>query len=82
MTARALLTESEAAEQLRVCARTLRQARKEGRLTFVLIGRCVRYTMEDLETFIASSRQDTMPAKRATRSTVRRNATIVPFTAR
>lgn len=78
----ALLTEDEAAQALKVCTRTLRQARKDGRLTFVLIGRCVRYTMDDLENFIATSRQDTMPRNRVTRRTVTRQAKIVPFTAR
>jgi len=39
MTAPALLTEDEAAQALRVCARTLRKARREGRLSYVLIGR-------------------------------------------
>ena len=78
----ALLTEQEAAEALRVCTRTLRQARKDGRLTYVLIGRCVRYTMDDLESFIAVSRQDTMPRKRITRRAARPAGKIIPFTAR
>lgn len=51
MTAPALLTEAEAAEALRLCQRTLRKARKEGRLSYVLIGRAVRYTMDDIATF-------------------------------
>lgn len=33
-----LLTESEAAEALRLCPRTLRKARKAGLLHYVLIG--------------------------------------------
>ena len=78
----ALLTEREAAEALRVCARTLRQARKDGRLTYVLIGRCVRYTPADLEAFVAMSRQDHQPAPKRKASTARPAAKIVPFTAR
>ena len=34
-----LLTEAEAAERLKVCARTLRKARISGQLTFVQMGR-------------------------------------------
>ena len=85
MTAPALLTETEAAEALRLCPRTLRKARQEGRLTYVLIGRAVRYTMRDLESFIEASRQDATPCRTPTRrTTVKRNTggNIVPFTAR
>ena len=82
MSAPALLTEDEAAQALKVCTRTLRQARKDGRLTYVLIGRCVRYTMDDLADFIATSRQDTMPKKRAVKRASDRPGKIVPFTAR
>lgn len=80
----ALLTEAEAAEALRVCTRTLRKARREGKLSYVLIGRAVRYTMRDLETFIEASRQDTRPCERhVTRITSRRqNGKVIPFTAR
>lgn len=77
-----MLTEQEAAEALRVCTRTLRQARKDGRLTFVLIGRCVRYTPEDLEAFVAMSRQDHQPAPKRRAAITRPAAKIVPFTAR
>lgn len=56
MTAQALLTETEAAEVLRVCARTLRKARQEGALPFVRIGRTIRYTESDLSQFIERSR--------------------------
>lgn len=85
MTAQALLTEPEAAEALRLSTRTLRKARSEGRLTYVLIGRSVRYTMDDLASFIEASRQDAQPCDKHTRrqTTARpRNGKIVPFTAR
>jgi hypothetical protein len=84
VTAPALLTENEAAEALRLCPRTLRKARQEGRLTYVLIGRAVRYTMRDLESFIEASRQDGPCRREPTRRTnVRRHSgVIVPFTAR
>lgn len=57
MTGRLLLTEPEAAERLRICPRMLRKARKDGRLHYVLIGRAVRYTVDDLESYIATLRQ-------------------------
>lgn len=85
MTAPALLTEAEAAEALRLCTRTLRKARQEGRLTYVLIGRAVRYTMSDLDTFISEARQDNRrcePATTTRRAIRRKSATIVPFSQR
>lgn len=85
MTAPALLTEPEAAEALRLSTRTLRKARSEGKLTYVLIGRSVRYTAEDLASFIEASRQDAQPCEKPTRNqtTVRpRSGKILPFTAR
>jgi len=84
MTAPALLTETEAAEALRLCPRTLRKARQEGRLTYILIGRAVRYTMSDLESFIEASRQDSQPCRQPMhRSSVKRQSgNIVPFSAR
>lgn len=85
MTAQALLTEPEAAEALRLSTRTLRKARSEGRLSYVLIGRSVRYTMDDLASFIEASRQDAQPCEKHTRrqiATRPRSGKIVPFTAR
>lgn len=83
MTAPALLTETEAAEALRVCPRTLRKARQEGKLSYVLIGRAVRYTADDLQGFIEASRQDRQPCQTTRRTNARRNTgNIVPFTAR
>lgn len=82
MTAPALLTEAEAAEALRICTRTLRKARQEGKLAFVLIGRAVRYTPDDLQGFIEASRQDRHPCAPSRRTVARRPGTVIPFTAR
>lgn len=53
----ALLTELQAADQLALCPRTLRKARQRGDLPYVLIGRAVRYTPDDLQAFIDRNRQ-------------------------
>ncbi|MBA4087400.1 MAG: hypothetical protein C0491_06320 [Novosphingobium sp.] len=80
-----LMTEAEAAQRLRVCTRTLRKARRAGTLRYVLIGRAVRYTEDDLVTFIDSLRtvSQACPAQ-PTRNTRRKNksAKIIPFTER
>lgn len=85
MTAQALLTEPEAAEALHLCTRTLRKARKEGRLTYVLIGRAVRYTMADLNDFIEAHKMTdataNTPKPRATTKAVQAG-NIVPFSQR
>ena len=52
-----LLTEAEAAAAVRLCPRTLRKERQAGRLTYVRIGRTVRYTTADLESFIEGARE-------------------------
>ncbi len=57
MTDQLLLTEVEAAERLRLCTRTLRKARKDGALHYILIGRAVRYTVADLESFVERLRK-------------------------
>lgn len=87
MTHPLLLTEDEAADRLRLSARTLRKARQEGTLRYVLIGRAVRYTLEDLESFIDSLRRvqpPCQPHRSSPRVTTRRpkSAQIVPFTGR
>ena len=84
MTAPALLTEAEAAEALRLCPRTLRKARQDGRLTYVLIGRAVRYTMSDLDRFIEASRQDATPCRPRQPRTIakRQSGRVIPFSAR
>ncbi|WP_324262521.1 helix-turn-helix domain-containing protein [Altererythrobacter sp. H2] len=84
MSAQVLLTEPQAAKALQVCVRSLRKARQDGRLTYVLIGKSVRYTMEDLRGFIEASRQDAKPCRKPTPRTNAGNraGNIVPFTER
>lgn len=85
MSAPALLTEAQAAEALQLCTRTLRKARQEGKLSYVLIGRAVRYTMSDLDSFIEASRQDAQPCPKPTvrrASASRRSGNILTFTQR
>ncbi|MGW8201934.1 helix-turn-helix domain-containing protein [Sphingomonas bisphenolicum] len=83
-----LLTEPEAADRLRLCTRTLRKARQAGQLHYVLIGRAVRYTVEDLESYVEQLRQvqPVCPPVQPTRriSVPRRTGerVIVPFTER
>lgn len=92
-----LLTEPEAAELLHLCPRTLRKARQEGLLHYVLIGRAVRYTVADLESYIDALRQQVpapcrqsdpsplpraQPARKGRGVRARQSAEIVPFTAR
>lgn len=79
-----LLTEPEAAEALRVCPKTLRKARQDGRLTYVLIGRSVRYTIDDLMGFVEASKQDAQPVVKPTVNKRCRKQTgkIIPFTDR
>lgn len=82
-----LLTETEAAQRLRLSTRTLRKARGEGKLRYVLIGRAVRYTEDDLTSFIDSLRtvQPACPPKpQPTRNTRQKgkSAQIIPFTVR
>lgn len=87
MTRQLLLTEAEAADRLRLSQRTLRKARQDGQLRYVLIGRAVRYTEQDLETFIDSLRtvQPQCPPKSPPTRNVkpsRKSGVIVPFTVR
>ncbi len=82
-----LVTEVEAAAQLRVCARTLRKERQAGRLPYILVGRRVLYAPSDLETFIERARAITAPAppKRNGQGKIsenRRTGVIVPFSQR
>lgn len=87
MTKPLLLTEMEAADHLRLSIRTLRKARQEGTLRYVLIGRAVRYTVDDLESFVDSHRKVSAPCPKpdlGPRSRARscKAAAIIPFTAR
>ena len=78
-----LLTEDEAAEALRICARKLRAARQAGKLHYVLIGRAVRYTPEDLTAYIDSLRQVqpacSQPVQKRTGRASQRGGKIIPF---
>ncbi len=83
-----LLTEAEAADRLRLCTRTLRKERQAGRLRYVLIGRAVRYTVEDLESYVEQLRQvqpacpPVQPTRRISVSRRPGDRVIVPFTER
>lgn len=82
-----LFTEAEAAERLRVCTRTLRKARISGQLHYVLIGRAIRYTLADLESYIERLRQvqPPCPPKEPTRrisKPSRKGGEVVPFSER
>ncbi len=85
MTEQLLLTEAEAAARLSLCARTLRKARQEGKLHYVLCGRAVRYTVADLESFVERLRKVepacTRPKPTRQSATTRRSDgdVIVPF---
>jgi excisionase family DNA binding protein len=48
-----LLTEVEAAKALGISPRTLWTLRDEGKIPFVRIGKCVRYSIEALKKWIA-----------------------------
>ena len=88
MTEQILLTETDAAERLSLSTRTLRKARRDGLLPYILIGRAVRYTVDDLESYIERLRQvqSACPPVQSTRRTTapRRSGegVIVPFTKR
>ena len=78
-----LITEAEAVKAMRLSARTLRKARKAGTLHYVLIGRAVRYTVEDLTTYIDSLRQIEPPCQqpvpKRTSASTRHSAKVIPF---
>lgn len=87
MTAPLLLTEPEAATALSLCPRTLRKARQQGRLPYVLIGKAIRYTLADLEQFIAAAHQLDQPCpepKPRLKASAARSGdrVVVPFTQR
>lgn len=83
-----LLTEAEAAKRLSLCTRTLRKARQDGQLPYILIGRAVRYTIADLESYIERLRQvqpACQPAQRPARisgSRPKGGGVIIPFSER
>ena len=53
-----LLTPREAAKSLGICERTLYGLTKSGELPVVRIGRAVRYSVDDLKTWIKKSLQN------------------------
>lgn len=53
-----LLTAKEAAKALSICERTLYGLSKRGELRVVRIGRAVRYSIADLETWIKKSSEN------------------------
>ncbi|WP_425335991.1 helix-turn-helix domain-containing protein [Sphingomonas kaistensis] len=82
-----LLKESQAADRLAIAERTLRKIRGEGRISFVLIGRSVRYSLSDLDAFIQScrgkvARCPSTSRKAARTSTSTSSEMVVAFTAR
>ena len=86
MTAPALLTETEAAEALRVCARTLRRLRKRGDIRYVAVtSRTVAYRLEDLQAFIEKRSltcNDVNPTRRSAPRRQPGGGAVVGFTAR
>lgn len=78
-----LLKEPEAAAALGLCPRTLREARKAGKLRYVLIGRAVRYTPEDITAYIDSLRQVEPPCpaevQKRTKASSSRSGQVIPF---
>ena len=50
-----LLSESDVAEILGVCNRTVWQLRKDGKIRAVKIGASVKYTREEVDRFILAS---------------------------
>lgn len=86
MSTPALLTEEEAAAAFRVCARTLRKERQAGRLSYILIGRCVRYDPSDLQAYIERLKTvDRAPVSKAAARKVganQKSGVIVPFSQR
>ncbi|WP_103727614.1 helix-turn-helix domain-containing protein [Novosphingobium sp. HII-3] len=74
------MTEGEAAAALQICPRTLRKARQQGDLSFVRIGRNVRYSQSDIEQFIERSRECHSTSARAPRSgSTRSRSTVFDF---
>lgn len=75
-----LLTEQEAADALRLSARTLRKARQAGQLNFFQHGSSIRYAPADLAQFIERNRVCPSTAAKAPRSgNTRSRSTVFDF---
>lgn len=61
---RLLLTEREAARRLNVSRFALYTLRREGKIGYVPLGRAVRYTVDQLAAWIASTRKDATNGQR------------------
>lgn len=60
-TNRLLLTEAQAATALGVSRRTLFSLRSDGKIPFVRIGKCIRYSVEALKEWIANQNENPKP---------------------
>jgi excisionase family DNA binding protein len=82
----ALLTHDEAAARIGVCAKTLRQLRKQGLVRYVAVtGRLIKYRPEDCDAFLESRLTVDVPAEPAHRrrgKRLRNAPNVVSFTAR
>jgi len=54
-----LLTPKEAAEQLRISKAHLYDLKARQKIRFVKIGRCLRFRMADLESFVEEAAEET-----------------------
>jgi hypothetical protein len=81
-----LLTHDQAAERIGVCAKTLRQFRKQGLIRYIaLTGRKIAYRPEDCDAFIESRATFDVPCQPTQRRRgrqLRSSANVVSFMAR
>jgi hypothetical protein len=83
MTAPALLTETEAAKQLRISARTLRSYRRRGLIRYVAIGvRKIMYRPEDCDEFVESRVTREEPVRKQPPPKARQGGQVIPFSQR
>lgn len=79
-----LIPEPEAAQRLHTCTKTLRRARRDGKLHFVKIGKTICYTEQDLADFVDSQRQCAAPPAKGPRPVPKpaRPGKVIPFSQR
>jgi excisionase family DNA binding protein len=80
-----LLTETEAAEHLRISTRTVRKFRQSGALPHVRLGRSIRYVVDDINALVSQltvSNDTDVKSTISRRSLSRSNSSIVPFSQR